>query len=134
MTLAEYMQEQTRHPAKRSKYRNKPVSYAGVRYQSTAEGKYAQGLDLAKYAKSEKDRVVSWKRQVKFDLTVGVTHICNYILDFEVNYADGRTEYIDVKGYQKGVAYQLFTLKKRLAQELYGITIIEYTGTDRHKR
>ena len=131
MTLKDYLKLQKGKPAKASKYKNKRSVYNGVEYQSMAEAQYAKHLDVLKVAKKDSDRVVSWTRQIKFGIEVNGKHICNYILDFEVSYGDGRKEYIDVKGYQKGVAYSLFTLKKKLVESIYGITIIEHTGKPR---
>lgn len=131
MTLKEYLKLPKQKSVKTSKYRNKRSVYNGVEYQSMAEAQYAKHLDVLKVAKKDSDRIVSWTRQVKFPIEVNGKHICNYILDFEVSYADGRKEYVDVKGYQKGVAYSLFTLKKKLVESMYGITIIEHTGKPR---
>lgn len=129
MKLSEYLALRKKEPLKKqSKYRNKRSEYNGVVFQSMAEAQYAKNLDLLKIARRESDRVTSWKRQVKYPVIVNKIKICDYYLDFEILYADGRTEYVDVKGYQKGVAYALFTLKKKLVEALYGIRIIEYTG------
>ena len=130
MKLSEYL-ALSKKETKRSKYRNQVTVYDGNSYQSKAEAQYAKYLDVQKVAKKESDRVVSWKRQVKFPIEVNGNHICNYLLDFEVSYADGHKEYIDVKGYQKGVAYNLFTIKKKLVEAIYGITIREHTGRER---
>lgn len=129
MKLSDYMKMQNKKLGiKKSKYNNQRSEHAGESYQSKAEANYARNLDLMKIATTEKDRVVKWERQIKFPIAVKKKHICNYYLDFKVEYADGRTEYVDVKGYQKGVAYGLFTIKKKLVEALYGITIIEHTG------
>lgn len=113
---------------KKSKYLNKRTVYNGISYQSKAEAGYAEFLDHSIKAIRVENRVLSWKRQVKFPIEVSGKHICNYILDFEVDYLDGRKEYIDVKGYQKGVAYSIFTIKKKLVEAIYEINIIEHTN------
>jgi hypothetical protein len=46
------------------------------------------------------------------------------VVDFIVTYSD-RVEYIDVKGYKKGCAYQMFRLKKKMVEAFHGIEIIE---------
>ena len=48
----------------------------------------------------------------------------NYIADF-VYREKGKTIVEDVKGYKKGVAYQLFTIKKKLMLQKYGIWVRE---------
>lgn len=47
-----------------------------------------------------------------------------YIADF-VYKKDGRIVIEDVKGYRKGAAYNMFTLKKKLMLYRYGITVKE---------
>ncbi len=103
------------------KYFNKKVEYNGNKYDSIAEAKYAQELDLQMYSKD----VVSWERQVRFKLDVNGVHICDYILDFKVFYPDGTIKYVDVKGYRKGIAYRVFTIKKSLMMACWGINVIE---------
>jgi hypothetical protein len=85
------------------KYKNISSFYDGYWYQSKREAEHAHTLDLLKKAKNEKDRVAEWKRQVKYSLDVNGYHIANYIVDFEVDYADGHKELHEVKGMELDV-------------------------------
>lgn len=105
----------------RSKYGNKVVEYKGEKYQSKKEGLYAQQLDFLKKATDPHERVVSWERQVPFLVEVNGQKICKYLADFRVHYADGRTEIVDVKGMRT----EVYKLKKKLVEALFGVVIIE---------
>ncbi len=78
----------------RNKYRNRWTEYHGVRYQSKREATFAMELDLAFGLKQVKD----WRRQVEVPLVVNGKRICKLVVDFEVRYPDGTTEFIEVKG------------------------------------
>lgn len=107
------------------KYKNKPIIYNGVWYQSTKEGLYAQQLDTLKYATNPADKVVSWERQIRFRLELKGIKLCDYVLDFRVLKGDGTIEHIDVKGYTKGTAYEHFKLKKKLMKVCHDIDVKE---------
>ena len=49
---------------------------------------------------------------------------CSYIADFQYE-QDGETVVEDVKGYRGGGAYAVFTIKRKLMLEKYGIRILE---------
>lgn len=104
-----------------NKYKAKKAIYKGESYHSTKEMKYAQTLDLLIKA----GQVKKWERQIKFKITVNDEFITSYILDFKVEYTDGKIEYVDVKGMKSGVPYDLFKVKKRLMKAVLGIEIIE---------
>ena len=106
-----------------NKYNARKTEYNGMLFDSKKEADYCRQLDLLKKA-TGKDQVVSYQRQIPFKCMVGGKTITTYKLDFLVQYAD-RTEYIDVKGCKKGCAYQLFKLKKKLVEAIYGIRIDE---------
>ena len=80
-------------------------------------------MDMLKKT-SGSDKVVKIEKQVRYDVIVNDEKICFYKLDFKVTYKD-RIEYIDVKGLRRGCAYQMFKLKKKLVEALYGIKITE---------
>lgn len=88
---------------------------------SKKEAGYAQELDYLKKARDPKNRVVSFERQVPFQIVVNGIKICKYLADFKVHYADGRIEIVDVKG----VRTQMYRLKKRLVEAQFGIIIRE---------
>lgn len=105
-----------------SKYGNKRTEYNGRTYHSKREAEFARQLDLMRFAKDPKEKVVRVKPQPRFPIVVNGKKICTYVSDFEVEYADGRVEVVDVKGYKTN----LYKLKKKLVEATYNITIIEY--------
>lgn len=104
-----------------SKYGNKRTEYKGVLYDSKREADHARLLDTLRSAVNPKDRVVEWRRQIPFAASINGKKCFTYIADFFVRYADGREEVIDVKGMRTDV----YKLKKKVIEALYGITIIE---------
>jgi hypothetical protein len=110
---------------RKNKFNAKKTEYNGDMYDSKKEAEYARELDLAMHAVDEKDRVKRWERQLRFRVKIEGVYFTTYVLDFMVVYADNRVEYIDVKGYKKGPAYDLFKLKKKLVEYQYKIEIKE---------
>jgi len=106
-----------------NKYRNQKANYKGIIYHSKKEAAYAAKLDMLKRA-SGNDQVLEWIRQIRYPIDIKNKHICTLVLDFVVTYPN-RIEYVDVKGYKKGVAYDLFRIKKRMVEALYDIEIKE---------
>ena len=49
---------------------------------------------------------------------------CSYIADFQYE-QDGETVVEDVKGYRGGGAYAVFSIKRKLMLEKYGIKVLE---------
>lgn len=49
---------------------------------------------------------------------------CSYVADFQYS-QDGQTVVEDVKGYRGGGAYAVFTIKRKLMLEKYGIRVLE---------
>ena len=70
-------------------------------------------------------RVMAIERQVRYDIAIAGQKIGFYKLDYLVTYANGNKRYFDVKGCRTGCAYQLFKLKKKCVEAIYGITIEE---------
>jgi hypothetical protein len=62
-----------------------------------------------------KDKVDHWERQIRIPLIVNNVKICDYIVDFFVTYADGRKEFVEVKGFWTDVA----KLKVKLFRALF---------------
>jgi hypothetical protein len=108
---------------KGSKYRNTKVIIDDITFHSTKEGMYYTRLKLLKKSGEVKD----FKMQVKYPVEINGVHITNYLLDFEVEYPDGRIEYIDVKGYdkktEKFITTDVFKLKKKMVEAIYNIEI-----------
>lgn len=105
----------------RSKYGNQVAEYQGEKYQSRKEARYAKLLDTLKRAVRPEERVVSWERQVPFEIVINGVKVCKYLADFKVLFADGRTEIIDVKGMRTDI----YKLKKKLVQACHGVEIKE---------
>lgn len=110
---------------KRNKFGAKKTVYNGQAYDSTKEANRRRELDLLQHAPEPTRRVVRVETQVRFALDVGGVHICDYIVDFVVYYADSHVEYEDVKGYKKGAAYRTFKHKQALMLACHGITVKE---------
>lgn len=103
-----------------NKYRAIKTIYNGEQYDSKAEARYAAFLDLMKKAKGD-SRVTKIERQVAYPINVTGKHICKYLADFRVTFANKEVKVYDVKG----VATPEYRLKKKLVEAVYGIEIIE---------
>jgi hypothetical protein len=108
-----------------NKFHAKKVETKDGVFDSKKEYAYFMQLRQMQKAIDPKRRVVEIRRQVRYDVNVNNKFICFYKLDFQVTYADGRTEFVDIKGLKKGSAYQNFRLKKKLVEAIYDIEIIE---------
>lgn len=106
----------------RNKYGNVKTIYNGRKFDSKKEANHAASLEILRNARDSRERVERIDYQVPFHLDMGAVHICNYIADFVVKYADGRKEVQDVKGFRTDV----YKIKKKLMFALKGINIIEY--------
>jgi hypothetical protein len=108
---------------KKSKYRNTKITIDGLQFDSIKEGNYYTQLKLLK----KSGGIIDFERQLKFDIHVNSIHIANYFLDFKVIYPDGKIEYIDIKGQDKKtkgfIKTDVFSLKKKLVEAIYGIKI-----------
>ncbi len=111
--------------AKANKFNAKKVIYNGIEFASTKECNYYKQLLLLQKAARSPERVVNIELQPRYDVIINNKKIGFYKADFKVEYADGRVEIIDVKGYKKGVAYTFFRWKKKSVEALYNIEIIE---------
>jgi len=98
-------------------------THEGIVFDSKAEMNYYKKLVLFKKADMPLFRVVDIKRQFVFQCTVNDIKVCKYICDFVVTYADGRIEYVDVKG-MKTATYRI---KKKFVEAQFGVKIIEIT-------
>lgn len=106
-----------------SKYGNSKVEIDGFLFDSSKEAKHYSKLKLLKKSGQIRD----FERQFKFEIVVNDIHIANYFLDFKVIHNDGKIEYIDIKGQdaktQKWITTDVFQLKKKLVEAIYGIKI-----------
>lgn len=109
--------------SKSSKYGNNKVEVDGFLFDSTKEANYYSRLKMLKKGKE----ILDFERQVKFPIEVNNIHISNYFLDFKIVNLDNSIEYIDVKGQdaktKKWITTDVFALKKKLVEAIYGITI-----------
>lgn len=100
---------------KKGRGRAIPTYYDGRTYHSKREALYAASLDAQRHARHKRDRVHEWTPQVAIPLYVEGKLICRWVADFQVTFADGRTELHEVKGHET----QLWILKRKLFEALY---------------
>lgn len=103
---------------KRNKYNAVKTMYNGVMYDSKLEARVAHRIDLMKKA-AGKERVADVERQVAFSFDYNKIHICKYVCDFVITFADGHKEYWDAKG----VEMREGRIKSKLMLAFYGITV-----------
>lgn len=97
-------------------------------YDSKKEAAFAKKLELLRNAALPDERVVTVEEQVRFLLIPSqridgkcAERACHYIADFRVEYADGRKEVIDVKGFKTAD----YIIKRKLLLQVHGIQIRE---------
>lgn len=125
----------------RSKYHSRKTTVDGIEFDSKKEANRYRELVLLERA----GRIQNLQRQVKFvlipaqyeilerysektgkrlkDKKVTIEQECSYIADFTYH-KDGKYIIEDVKGYKKGGAYAVFTIKRKLMM-LNGYRITE---------
>ncbi len=94
-----------------SKFGSRKTMYGGVQYHSKREADYAAELDLRVRA----GEIKSWRGQERISMIVEGVKICDYIIDFVLEYPDGSAEYVEVKGFEKPE----WKLKWKLFEALY---------------
>lgn len=126
-----------------NKYRNRQIEYNGEKYDSVKEYRRHDELKLLERA----GKITGLQRQVKFELIPKQFEESNevfqrgknkglpkpgkmleyavfYVADF-VYKQNGKLVVEDVKGYKGGAAYAIFTIKRKLMLERFGIRIKE---------
>lgn len=109
-----------------SKYNAKRVGVDGRKFDSRAEAEHY----LLLKDRQNRGEISGLECQRKFTIVEPQTYgrhrlqAVNYIADF-VYYEKGHMIVEDVKGYKRGTAYQLFTVKKKLMLQKYGIWVRE---------
>lgn len=98
----------------RHKFSARPTVRDGIKFPSKLEAKRYDQLQLLKAA----GEVLFFLRQVPFHLPGSTT----YRLDFMVFWTDGHVSCED----SKGVATEVYKLKKRQVEQLYPVTIEEH--------
>ena len=81
---------------KKPKYNNSPKIYNGIKYHSTGEADFAKQLDWRK----KQGEIKKWEPQWPFPLESNGESLGNYLIDFKVEYSDGRIELIEYKGFE----------------------------------
>ena len=116
-----------RYRSNGTKYNNRQINYDGMVFDSVKE--YCRWDELKLLERAGK--ISGLQRQVKFELIpaqrIGgkvVEHACRYVADF-VYTENGKIVVEDVKGYKKGAAYTIFTIKRKLMLQVHGIRIKE---------
>lgn len=117
MTTEVYRELNGLPPQTRSKFGNIKTDFNGRTFDSKKEATRAGELELLKKA----GEVTEVEYQPEFPVVVNGKKICKYIADFRVTYADGHVEVEDVKGMRT----QVYRIKKKMVEALYGIKIIE---------
>lgn len=110
-----------------NKYGAKKVVVDGEVFDSRKE--YYRWCDLRLLERAGK--ISDLKRQVKYVLIPSqrqdgklIEREVSYIADFEYM-ENGMKVVEDVKGYKRGAAYQLFSIKRKLMLHLFGIRVKE---------
>ena len=125
---------------KKNKYNAKKIEYDGIQFDSTKEVLRYKELRLL----CSEGIISNLQRQVKYILiptqrqpsSVGprggvkpgklIENECSYYADFVYTVNEtGETVVEDVKGYKKGEAYKLFSVKRKLMLFVYGIQVKE---------
>ena len=125
---------------KKNKYNAKKVEYDGLLFDSQKEVLRYKELSLLR----SEGIISNLQRQVKYVLiptqrepaVLGprggvkpgklIENECSYISDFVYTVNEtGETVVEDVKGYKKGEAYKVFTIKRKLMLFVYGIQVKE---------
>ncbi|KKK57497.1 hypothetical protein LCGC14_3053870 [marine sediment metagenome] len=86
--------------------------YDGRHFRSKKEAGYAQHLDILKKADDPAERVAEWEYEPHLEVTCNGKRVFTYKIDFKVTYADGRIEYVEIKGFE--TAY--FKLKFKIVE------------------
>ena len=108
-----------------NKFNARKITCSDGTFDSVKEYRLYLQLKAQMKAADPEFRVQSIQRQVRYDIAIAGQKIGFYKLDYLVNYTSGKKRYFDVKGCRTGAAYQLFKLKKKCVQAIYGIEIEE---------
>lgn len=93
------------------KYRATRTELDGIKFGSKKEARYYQQLKILK----RNGDIVFFLRQVPLHLPGGVRYVC----DFQVFWANGTVEFVEVKGFPTPE----WKIKKRLVEATYPIKI-----------
>jgi hypothetical protein len=96
---------------KRNKFNAETCEYRGRKYDSKGEMEYAIKLDWRK----KSGEIAKITPQYPIAIIVSGHQICNYVIDFKIDFTDGHIEYHEYKGCET----DLWKLKWKLAKALY---------------
>lgn len=105
-----------------SKYKNIPIEYKGRRFDSKKEAEHAGFLDMLRKAKEPSQCVKAIEYQYRIPIVVNGIQCAVYVADFYVLFQDGHKEIHEVKGFKTDV----YKIKKKLVEAIYGEKIIEF--------
>lgn len=106
-------------PKRPRKYRNKPCSVDGIRFDSKAEMRRYCNLKNLEMA----GEISDLRLQVKYPLEVNGSLVCTYVADFVYRIGkSGETVVEDAKG-GKATETAVFRIKSKLMRAIHGITI-----------
>jgi len=109
---------------KENKYHNKKVTVDGLTFDSIKEANRWQELRLMERA----GKITGLSRQLRIEIVpkTKLHRARHYVADFVYfDKEQGKTIYEDVKGYKKGLAYQMFSLKRDILYWRHGIEVTE---------
>jgi len=86
--------------------------YDGRHFRSKKEAGYAQHLDILKKADDPAERVAEWEYEPHLEVTCNGKRVFTYKIDFKVIYANGRIEYVEIKGFET----EYFKLKFKVVE------------------
>jgi hypothetical protein len=130
----------------KNKYGAKKITDPATGYEFDSKAEYHRWCELRLLERAGK--IHNLQRQVKFELIptqreestavykagpqkglpkpgAVIEKPCSYVADFMYIDADGKTIVEDTKGCKKGAAYDLFSVKRKLMLQKFGIRIIE---------
>ena len=105
--------------AKINKMRNVKTTVDGIIFDSMKEARRYHELKLLQRAGEICDLVI----QPDYAIIINGHLVCKYIADFSYNLQGGAQVVEDVKGMKSGAAWQIFRIKAKLMQALYGIEV-----------
>lgn len=108
--------------AKPGKYRNKSCTYLEMKFDSEGERDRYIALDMLQRC----GQISELRRQVAFSLHVNGMHVGKYLADFVYSQKEKRV----VEDF-KGLKTDLYVLKRKLMEAIYGIVIHETERTVR---
>ena len=133
---------------KGNKYGNHKIIVGNTVYDSQAEAIRGEELRALESA----GEIYNLRRQVPFELLPAqrepdktgkrggkikgklIERAVSYVADFVYITKDGDTIVEDVKGYQGGEAYKVFTIKRKMMLYFHGIHVVEISTGKRGKR